>query len=932
MKKWFFGTVLAAGLSLGNGWAMDALRFAIPSDVPVDVRARMGSLPNGLHYHILPHGEPPGRVSLRLIIGSGSLVEREDQRGLAHYLEHIAFCGSENFPGGDLVEYLQRQGVRFGHHSNAYTGFEETVYQLELPKTDRQSVKEGLVVLRDFLAGLTIAEAEVRRERGVILSELLHIDSPDYREALARYNFLFPNAVLSKRFPIGERSVVESMDAKKMRKFYETFYVPGNAAVVVVGDVDPVAVERAIALVFGDIAAGSPPPAVDLGTLEVEGLRVALHREPELPQARIIIATQELLDGCGDCQDLRGEELRQKLGHWVLTRRLEQLAKAHGAVFFDGGSHSTVNLRSGLHLTQLQLTCCPEKICAALPVAEEELRRALEFPFSQAEVDRAARSILKNLDDLGEQEDSLRSDKLIGKTVDAITSERVPSSASWDATFAHAILDGVAAETVWQSFCRLWAPQNRSIFLAGNFPETLREETVRTIYGRSQRTMLTPWDGQVDAPFAYENFGSPSAVVEQWQDEDLQLHRYRFANGMRLNVRPTDFETGQVRFRLRVGHGLLTEPLAGLAHFADWAFVEGGLGRHSWEDLRNMLVGHSVQVNFSAGVDAFLFSGRSTRSDLLLQLQLLAAFLQDPGYREEGEREAGKAIAQVYPALLHTPDGAMVRRGEMFLHGGDRRFGFPEQVEMERLTMADLRLWLTPQLRNGYCELSIVGDVDVDGVVDAVAKTLGALPTRTGLPPPRDVPMTIPAGQNANFSYESDIPKGLLLVLWATDDCWDIGQKRRLDLLADILQDRLRARIRKELGDTYSPHVSHHASTTFKGYGLLRAEVLAEVDRIHDVAYFVHSIAEDLRCEGMGEDEFLRAKLPAISEIQEQLRHNSYWLNAIDGIQARPERLEFIRTLLPFYEQLERKDLLSVLPFLKEERRMILKICPEERL
>lgn len=918
-------------LPLGKGWSMDALRFGIESDVPPDGRAVAGTLANGLHYHILPHGEPPGRVSLRLIVGTGSLAERDDQRGLAHFLEHVAFCGSENFPGGDLVEYLQRQGVRYGHHSNAYTGFEETVYQLDLPRADRQSVKEGLAVLRDFLAGLTLADGEVRRERGVILSELLHVDSPDYRELLARYQFLFPETILPQRFPIGERSVIEAMDGKRMREFYETFYAPGNCAVVAVGDVDPAMVKRSIALVFGDIPAKASPPPVNLGSLKSTGLRVVLHRDPELPQARVSIVALEPLAGYGDSQGTRAEELRQRLGNWVLTRRLERLAKEQGAAFYDGGSCSFTMLRNCLRLTQLQLTCEPAKVSAALRIATEELRRALEFPFTQLEVDRAARAILKILDNAAEQEDSLRSDQLIGAWVEAITAERVPTSARWDAELAHLVLDGVGAQAVWESFCRLWVPKNRHIFLSGDLAETFNEDAVRSTHGRAQRIILSPWEEPEEQAFAYENFGTPAEPVERFHDEDLQLYRYRFANGVRLNVRPTDFEAGQVRVRLRVGQGLLNEPSDGLGRFADWAFVEGGLGQHSWEELRSLLAGHTVQVHFSTGVEAFFLGGRTTRDDLPLQLRLLTAFIQDPGFRGEGEREARKAIAQVYPTLLHTPEGAMARVGDRFLHCGDHRFGFPERRELERLSADDLRRWLIPELAEGYVEVSVVGDVEQDAVVAAVGETLGALPKRDGLPAPRDVPMGIPVGQDANFTYDSEIPKGLVQVFWATDDQWNGEQRRRLDLLADILQDRLRARIRKELGDTYSPHVFHSASATFKGYGLLRAEVLSDVDRIHDVAYFINAIAEDLRESGPGEDEFLRAKLPAISEVREQLRRNSYWIGAIDGVQAQPERLELLRTLLPFYEGVRREDLLPVLPFLGDERRMIIKIYPSER-
>ncbi|MDR3317144.1 MAG: insulinase family protein [Puniceicoccales bacterium] len=911
---------------------MDALKFEWTSDIPIDGDVIAGKLSNGLHYFILPHGEPPERVSLRLIVGAGSLMEREGQRGLAHFLEHIAFCGSENFSRGDLIEYLQRMGMRFGHHSNASTGFSETVYKLELPSGGRQVLKDGLLVFRDYLTALEIDNSEIARERGVILSELRHIDSPQYRDAVERYRFLFPNAILGERFPIGDRSVIEEVDAAAMREFYETFYSPSNAALVIVGAVDPGAVIRVLQLVFGDVSDRITPANYAIGTFEIAGTKVKVHRESELPQARINICCVQMLRDYTDSKANREELLLHQVANRALTRRLEILSKEENAPFFQGEADSNLILRGTALIAGTQLTCDPQRANDALRTAEQELRRVIEFGFTEEEISRARQEISTLYKNARTQAKSIRSDRLIDDWVADICAGAVPTSVEWDDDFAQKILEATTAQRAWESFQHLWSPKNRLVYISGNISSKFTEAVARSTYLRSQRMPLRAPTSEQRPAFAYADFGPTGTISQCDVDGGLQLRRSIFSNGVRLNVRRTDFEAKQVLVRIRFGHGLLSEPAnrPGLAKFAEWAFVEGGLRKHSWEELKNLLAGHVLRVNFSAGTGAFFLSGKTTEEDLRLQLQLLAAYLCDAGFRPEGDREAQKSILQVYAELEHTADGALADGGERFLHSGDRRFGYPEQAAMDTYTMDDLRRWLEPQLRDGYVEISVVGDVDPAEVQKLVAETFGTLPDRSGKPIDLDTSVALPSGQNANLTYETTIPKGLVQLCWPTDDRWNISQKRRLDLLADIFDERLRVRVRKEMGDTYSPYAHHVSSAVLKHYGYILAGALVDADRVNDVAHAAREISRELRRGEFTEDEFLRVKMPALNQVREQLRKNSYWLNGIDGCQAYPQELDFLRTVLSFYENVRREDLDSILKFLDDEKCITIKVRPTE--
>jgi zinc protease len=688
----------------------------------------------------------------------------------------MAFCGSENFSQGDLIEELQRMGMQFGHHTNAYTGFEETVYQLELPKGTRQMLKDGLLVFRDYLAGLSLESKELDRERGVILAEFRHTDSPQYRDLQANYNFLFAGSSIGRRFPIGSEKIVGEITAEDMRDFYKKFYTPNASAVVIVGDVDPQMAIQCLKHIMGDVPEGRGSRPTDIGKIKASGIRVAVYRDEELPQVTVSINAVEPLAGVRDSKELRQRDLYDRVANYVITRRLERLSKQPKASFYAGESGTSYGMRNGVRITSLSLTTDGERVLEAMRTAEKTLRMALETEFPTVEVEKAKAAVLKRYADKRDQAKSRRSNQLANKWIRAIGSNRVPTSPEWDYEFAANVIDAMTAHDVWQAYREGWAPKNRLLYASGNLPRSVGEPSLRTAYTKSQREFSKFETPIVAETFAYEDFGNTGKIVLDSHDKDLGLYCYTFENGVRLNIKPTDFEAKQVLVRVRFGQGLLSEPRKkeGLSKFAAWSFVDGGLGQHSCDDLQDIFAGKTWGVRFGVGVDASVLSGHTTRDDLDDELRLMAAYVVDPAFSEVGAQEAQKVIAQVYPEMEHTAEGVLGDEGQQFLHNNDPRFGYPDQEVMAAYTMEDVRDWLTEELRDGYMEITIVGDVDVDHTVEEVRKTFGALKMRDGKPAPTDNRLDMPVGEVADFTFETAIPKGLVQYMWPTGDTWDI--------------------------------------------------------------------------------------------------------------------------------------------------------------
>jgi zinc protease len=454
----------------------------------------------------------------------------------------------------------------------------------------------------------------------------------------------------------------------------------------------------------------------------------------ELPQVTVSINAVEPLKDIRDSKELRQRDIYSRIGNYVITRRLERLSKQPKAPFDTGESSTSYSMRNGVRATSIKLITDGERALEAMRTGEKTLRMALETEFSPAEVEKAKTAILKCYADKQSQAQFRQSAHLANKWVRAIGNNHVPTSSEWDYEFAKGVMESMTAFDAWQVYREEWAPQNRLLYASGNLPRNVGELALHTAYTRSQREF-----SRFDAPtiseiFAYRDFGSPGEIILNSYDKELNLHCYTFENGVRLNIKPTKCEAGQILVLVRFGRGLLAEPREkeGLSKFATWSFVEGGLEQHSHDDLQDIFAGRSWEVRFDVDVGTFLLSGHTTREDLNDELRLLAAYIVDPAFSSVGAQEAQKVIARAYSEVDHTAEGISDREKQQFMRSGDPCLGSPSLKAMATYTMEDVRNWLTDELQEGYMEITILGDMDVNSTFEEVHKTFGALKARSG--------------------------------------------------------------------------------------------------------------------------------------------------------------------------------------------------------
>jgi zinc protease len=913
------------------------------SDLKPDSRVQWKTFEGGLRLAWAVNAEPQERIYLRLHVDVGSLAELPGERGMAHFLEHMAFNGSRHFPAGTLVEWFQNHGMSFGADTNAHTGFTETVYKLDLPNRDPASLREGLQVLRDFADGLILAEEEVQAEKGVIDGEERERDSAGFRAFVASLGKLYAGSLMPERLPIGTRADRDAFDAAKVRAFYRRWYRPENMTLVIVGDLRELNPEALVREVFADMKGPGTEVQIEpaAGAATAAEFFFAVH-EPDLPQMQVnhsaLRPFVERLDGA----ELRRERTLEDLALAMVNLRFNEQAKQEGTPFLYAGVARLDGLRvwEGAELTVVSAAETWEE---AFLAAHLELRTALNFGFQDAELAEVRADVLRALDEAVEREPTAPSAGLREALLMSVEEGSVATSAATEREVLLELVTKATPQQCLQALRALWSRDSQDA-LAAVGPADLgakAPERLAALLEQSRKAKLARPADLAQAPFAYPSDpATAGAVAKSEWIEDLELRTVLFANGVRLNFKRTDFKERQILLSARVGEGMLG--------FADEELIRvgvaanglngAGLEAHSEEELRRILAGRRVGWASGLDTDHFSFAGDCTAEDLLLELELFAAHVQHPGWREEGLQPFLKQLPLIEQFLRSNHLGPLLAEflpvyfaGNQRLSAFDNLSALPPLEEMAQVTMAGARPLISPQYAEGPIELTIVGDVDEEAVLSAAARTVGVLPPRRAAEEQaarRAVP-ELPLGLEMEREIDSADSRAQVFLFYPLTDGLDPVRRRQQAFLGMVVDDRLRLEVRERLGAAYSPAAMADLSRVFPGFGLLMINASSDPDKVDVLVAACRQVAAELAEKGVTEEEMTRLRGPVLNQVRDQRRTNEYWLRELAQAQSDPHSLENPRTVLSFYENLDRAALNALAAkFLKPERSSVLVVKP----
>jgi len=873
------------------------------SDIAPDPKAVFGSLPNGFRYIIYPNSEPPTRLSVRLHIQAGSLMEADDQRGLAHFLEHMMFNGTKNYSADDIIPRMQRLGIAFGAHANAYTSFDETVYMLDIPDLSEETLQLAFNVMRDFGDAALLTAEEIDKERGVILSEKLSRDSVDFRLMEKQFSTLLPDSLISHRFPIGIEDVIKNAPRQRFVDLYQQYYTPQRMTFVVVGDIDPKVMEDRIKTTFESMQnpeqAGAEP---DLGKVTPpKGIKPSIFQDPEVSSTEVSILLARPYQTAPDTRKDREKELTVDIAHSIISRRIERLTKQKDSPVKEGSaSHSRIF--NAIELGSISMTAANDDWQKVVPLLETEFRKALEFGFTEAELAEAKSNIANAAEQEVEQKPSRKSDDLATGIASSLNDQIVFSTPETDLEIIRNNLEGIDTAACLNAFRAFWKADGYHLILTTKQASDADQQKLLSLYNESLARPVTAPAARAIQVFDYTNFGSPGEVVGSSIVKDLGITQLTLSNQIRVNLKPTDFEKGKIRIVARIGSGQLSQPkdTPMLNFFAQSVFEGGGLGKHSNDDLQRILAGKNVSSTLQIGEDAFILSGSTTPQDFITQCQIMCASITDPGFREEALWQFKKSIPTIEQQLKHTPAGPS-KQAKGWLHGGDFRYSLASMDKLGAYTINEAKSWLMPELTKGYLELSIIGDFDPKAVTADLLATFGALPKRAKEAAAMNEVRKIKfpnAPARKTFSYQSKIPQGIATAYWQTSPLRGNARKfRRLNILADILGDRLREQIREKLGASYSPNAGALGSDALDNVGYIASQSIgkpADLELLHET---MREQADQLANKGATKDELDRSLKPVIGILEQTKRDNNYWLNTVmSQSQQDPDRLELARS------------------------------------
>jgi len=904
------------------------------SDLPVDPGFRFGKLANGMRYIVRPNATPPGQAMVQLWIHAGSTSEHDDERGYAHFVEHMAFNGSTHVPENEMVKLLEREGLAFGADTNAQTSFDATVYKLDLPRNDPALLDTALILMREAAGELTFAPDAVEREKGVVVSERRVRDTFALRNTIDQLEFQYPDALFPKRLPIGVAGSVEQANAEALKALWQRTYRPGNAALIVVGDFDGDAVEAAIRQHFASWQAPPALPQPAAGPIDFgRGGETDVYLDPALAERVTVARSGPWLDE-PDTIANRRETLLRQIGYGIVNRRFQRLTRTDDPPFRGAGLGTADVFKAG-RSTNLIVDAAEGEWRRGLAAAQREYRRALEFGFTAAEVAEQVANLRTTLENVAAGAATRSNATFVGATLALLQDDQVPTTPESSLERFQALAPGITPEAVLAALRRELVPlENPLIRFEGRTPPEGGGDAIRAAWNEGLAEALAREDETALGEFAYTDFGTPGTVVSDTTEPLLGIRTLRFANGLMLNLQPTALQRDRVSIELNIDGGqLLNTRAQPLATAMTSVLPVGGLGKHSFDELQSILAGRSVSFAIAADEETFRMAATTTPRDLELQLELLAAAVADPGYRPQGEAQYRRDIENFFASREATPSSALANNLGEIVSDGDPRFTQGPKEAYLALDFAQLHQAIGDRLDHGALELAVVGDFDPDAAIALVARTFGALPARE--------PAFLPYADNRERTFTADrslrvirhsgpADQAIVRLIWPTVDDRDFDEVLKLELLERVVQLELTDSLREELGQTYSPGVNASQSRTWPGYGTFNVAAPVATAQVDAARETMLAAIRKLVSEPVDADMLLRARRPLLEAYDNALKTNAGWMELADDAQRQPDRIARFTSAKAKLEALTAEDVrATAAKYLQPDQRLEIDVLPK---
>ena len=882
--------------------------LALDRTLPIDPAVKSGTLPNGIKYFLRENKRPAGRVAMRLAVDAAAIQEEPDQRGLAHFLEHMAFNGSENFKPGELVSFLESIGARFGPHVNASTSFDETIYMLEIPIDRPGYVDRGMLVLRDFAAGISLLPAEVEKERGVVLEEWRGRLGAGSRLTDKQLPVIFQGSRYAERLPIGLPEVLQKAPRERLLAFYQTWYRPDRMAVVVVGDMPVAESEQLVLKHFGPIPAAKGGVAnVDTSVPAHKDTLINMSTDPEAQGWSVTVGFKHKAD---EDQTVRGyrKTLAENLVSQMLNLRLRDIARRPNAPFIGANAGGTSIGRS-LDLFELEAVVPEGKITEGLGALMLEARRVQEHGFTIDELNRAKAGVLAAYERAYKERDTSESASYANEYVRHFLQKEPIPGMEFEYRIASTYIPTITAAEVTALAKELITTENRVVLGVAPDKKDTPPPSVETMRAAIDRAASAPVEAYSDPTTnraLVEKPPVPGKVTAKRAVPEIGATVLTLSNGVEVWLKPTDFKNDQVMFSAYApgGVSLASEKDFKSASLSQAMIGVGGMGGLNPVDLSKMLSGKIAQA--SPQIQAYQqgVSGSSTPRDLETALQLnylaLTAPNMTPDVLELLKRRLG-------PSLQNRDQNPRAVFGDKV-----EQVNSSNHYSASPLTLADVANLNLDTMRSFYnarysnaadFTYFFVGAFTESEITPLLEKWVASLPsTGKKTAAARDMGVRFPVGVAKEEVRKGKEPASQTVLSFFADPGFDEFEMHRLRAATSVLSIRLREILREELGGTYGVSAGFSNTPPIKGNGSVTIQFGSSPDNVDKLVAATLKEIERLKAEGPSADDLSKVKELERRDLETNAKQNAYWLGSMQtvhqygwdpaGIARRDQRTE----------------------------------------
>ncbi len=882
-KLWLF--LLCSAVFTTVAWSQIDMTQAMP----VDPKVKIGRLPNGLTYYIRHNSLPEKRVELRLVVNAGSVLEDDDQLGLAHFMEHMNFNGTKHFPKNELVSYLQSIGVKFGADLNAYTGFDETVYILPVPTDKPGLVDKGLEILKDWAHEASLDSIEIEKERGVVVEEWRLSRGADERMMKQTLPVQYRGSKYAERLPIGTKFSLDNFSHAALQRFYKDWYRPDMQAIVIVGDIDVNDMEQKVKETFSNIPMAASPrkredfPVPDhTETLSV----VAKDKETAFPAIEIMYKKDPLPEtSIGDYQ----RYMNRLIFTGMLNNRFRELTLKPNPPFVAAGSYYGNSYARTKDVYQLFANSSDTGMARALQALSEENRRVLLYGFTQNELDLQKRQLQSFYDRIFSEREKEESYKYVQEYVDNfLINEPIPGI-EWEYDFVKQHLSSVKLEEVNKLAAQWITNNNMVVTLNAPDKEGVKipsDEEVKNVLASVETAKIEPIKEKALATSLMDAGKlKPGKISSSKTDEELQTTTIKLSNGATVVLKPTNFKNDEIIFRAfsKGGQSLVKDADHYSAANASAIVAQSGVSSFSSIDLSNMLKGKNTGISPTINLYSEGLNGFTTPKEIETLLQLLNLYFTTPRKDKDAFESFKTKQKQLYTNAGANPQIYFSSEFQKIMtQNHPRGGGLPKPEDFDKINLdRSIQIYKERFANAGDFTFLFVGSFDEETIKPLLEKYIGSLPGNAAKENFKDLGIRPPSVKVDKVISKGSEPQSQVNIVFTGPAVYNEKDAYALRSLAEVMNIKLVEKLREEKGGVYGVSASGDLRKIPYSYSTFSISFPCAPENADTLSKAALDELKKIMTNGVSAEDLEKIKEQQKRKLEVDMKQNQFWMTSL---------------------------------------------------